>query len=927
MRGRLIGCGTLIDNRHVVTCAHIFDTAARRPAHPISVDFTIAGAAVSVNATIPADGWISGPGDEYGEPPRDLAVLTLETDAPSAPAPVRVRATPRGHRFRTSQLRGAVGRPDGAEEELLLLVPDEPAPAADRHTSCGEPVWDESLGAVAGLAIRCGIDGPARMASLQSLAEIWPPLADLARSWWPRLADAHTTDHWLPSAQRPDDGLPARTTVSERLTGWLTDPAAPRTAVVVGSPGTGRSTALARLLVDTDPRLSTAVAGPPVSPFHLAIDVQSGTAAEFIAGFAAAADVTAETPDELVAALARRPGRFTALVDSVDEAFSLEDTEAIAALLLRIAAECPSVRLLWAARACAPGGDRLIIDLDTATGRPGGLLIDHLTGAVPQRVQPVTAVAEAVDAALHNTDELTRDLLVLLAVGYDDGLSPALLTASARVLRQPPEDQPDRYEPAIAALADSPLVQRITGGRLRIVHPAVAAHLRSAPSAGDAEQAVTAALLGAVPQHGGRREWGSTDPYLRRHLTRHLRRSGSLDELITDAEFLAHAEETNLPHLEAVSTVDGFLAAAAYRAALPRLRTLPPAQRRHLLAVEALRAGAGGLAASARHHLATAPLRAGWVGSIDPPAELTEAGGTGWVRAVAVGSDGHRDLVVAGGADGRVRVWDPAANQLLATLGPNGPAWINAAGLTTIDDVPAVVAAGGDGLLRVWDLRSLSAWSDPIEGDVWPVLALATAEVDGTPVAVLSGGDERLHVWDLRGRARLGDPLEGHAYPVSAITVGEVGGRPVIASAAQDGSIRLWDLTARTALGGPLEGHTHPVTALAVGHLDDRPVIASAAQNGSIRLWDLTARTPLGDPLEGHTHPVTALAVGHLGYEPVIVSGGEDASVRVWSLRDRTPLAVVAVPAPVTALAMSAGTVVAGFGAHVVAFGRPAPTT
>ncbi|MGW3789221.1 WD40 repeat domain-containing protein [Micromonospora chokoriensis] len=874
-----------------------------------------------------ADGWISGPGDESGEPPRDLAVLTLETDAPSAPSPARVRSTSRGHRFRTSQLRGTVGRPDGAEEELLLLVPDEPPSAADRHTLCGEPVWDESMGAVAGLAVRCGIDGQVRMVPLQSLAALWPPLADLTRSWWPSLTDPHTTDHWLPSAQRPDDGLPARARVSELLTGWLTDPAAPRTAVVAGSPGTGRSTALARLLVGTDPRLSTAIdrpqPAPPLSPFHLVIDVQSGTAADVIAAFAAAADVSAETPDELVATLARRPGPFTALVDSVDEAFSPHDAEAITTLLLRIAAECPSVRLLWATQECASSPDRLIINLDTATGRPGGLLIDHLTGAAPQQVPPITAVGEAVDATLHSADEPTRDLLLLLAFGYDDGLSPSLLATSARAVRQVPKDQSNRYDAAIAALADSPLVQRITGGRLRIVHPAVAAHLRSTPSANEAEQAVTAALLAAVPEHDGRRAWGGTDPYLRRHLTRRLRRSGSLDELITDAEFLAHVEETNLPHLEAVATVDGFLATAAYRATLPRLRALPPDQRRHLLAVEALRTGAGELAASARHHLATAPLRADWVGSIDPPAELTAAGGTDWVRAVTLAGDGHRDMVVVGGADGRVRVWDPVANQLLATLGQDGPAWINAAGLTTINDAPAVVTAGADGLLRLWDLRSLSAVGDPVEGDVWPVLALATAEVDGTPVAVLSGGDERLHVWDLRGRARLGDPLEGHAYPVSAITVGEVTGRPVIASAAQDGSIRLWDLTARTPLGGPLEGHTHPVSALAVGRLDDRTVIASAAQNGSIRLWDLTARTPIGDPLEGHTHPVTALAVGRLGYEPVIVSGGEDATVRVWSLRDRTPLTVVAVPGPVTALTMSAGAVVAGFGAHVVALRPP----
>ena len=49
------------------------------------------------------------------------------------------------------------------------------------------------------------------------------------------------------------------------------------------------------------------------------------------------------------------------------------------------------------------------------------------------------------------------------------------------------------------------------------------------------------------------------------------------------------------------------------------------------------------------------------------------AGHTGWVRAVAVGRAGGRDVIVSGSDDGTVRVWDAATGRPAVTRWPGTP--------------------------------------------------------------------------------------------------------------------------------------------------------------------------------------------------------------------------------------------------------------
>jgi WD40 repeat protein/transcriptional regulator with XRE-family HTH domain len=156
---------------------------------------------------------------------------------------------------------------------------------------------------------------------------------------------------------------------------------------------------------------------------------------------------------------------------------------------------------------------------------------------------------------------------------------------------------------------------------------------------------------------------------------------------------------------------------------------------------------------------------------------------------------------------------------------------------------------------------------------------------------IVSGcGDGTIRIWDATGQ-QIGPPLTGHTKAVLAVAIGRLGNRDVIVSAGHDGTVRKWDATGQQ-IGPPLTGHTKAVLAVAIGRLGNRDVIVSAGDDGTVRIWDATGHQ-IGPPLTAHTCRVNAVAIGRLGSQDVIVSGGDDGSVRVWTHEGRpvgTPL-------------------------------------
>jgi WD40 repeat protein len=111
--------------------------------------------------------------------------------------------------------------------------------------------------------------------------------------------------------------------------------------------------------------------------------------------------------------------------------------------------------------------------------------------------------------------------------------------------------------------------------------------------------------------------------------------------------------------------------------------------------------------------------------------------------AVALGRIGGREVIIAGGDDRTVRVWDAASGEQLGEPLSGHEGGVNAVALGRIGGREVIVSGGADRTVRVWD----AARHDPVMLDfIEPVRAIAVAAsgvlgvATGRAIALLEPG-------------------------------------------------------------------------------------------------------------------------------------------------------------------------------------------
>ena len=294
----------------------------------------------------------------------------------------------------------------------------------------------------------------------------------------------------------------------------------------------------------------------------------------------------------------------------------------------------------------------------------------------------------------------------------------------------------------------------------------------------------------------------------------------------------------------------------------------------------------------------------------------------GPLSTVAFSSDGR--ALAAGGADGRVHVWDGDGQTPQATLGPAaGP--VRAVAVSP--DGRTVAAAGAEEI-RVWDLagpdqprplgdradradrlaflpdgRLLSAGqSDDIL--VWDLRSGRRTPIDaGGPVEaiaalpdgrVLSLGRNGASLWGRDRRLDASFPLPPPEAPTAAI--GEGRGAIAVgpdgtsfAMTRQDAGTEVWDLRSRTL---KVRERFTVGTAVAFGPAAD--TLVTVDRSGAVQVHKVAARQedgkgPAGlDPpakLSGHAGKAAAVARRQDGS---IATAGEDGRVILWTTSPNT---------------------------------------
>lgn len=231
------------------------------------------------------------------------------------------------------------------------------------------------------------------------------------------------------------------------------------------------------------------------------------------------------------------------------------------------------------------------------------------------------------------------------------------------------------------------------------------------------------------------------------------------------------------------------------------------------------------------------------------------------------------DILVSGGCDREVRVWNMATGESLHLLRGH----TSTVRCLQMSDSKTAISGSRDSTLRIWDLAT-GTCRNVLVGHQASVRCLA---IHGD--TVVSGSyDTTARIWSI-SEGRCQRTLTGHFSQIYAIAFD--GKR--IATGSLDTSVRVWDPHTGQC-HAILQGHTSLVGQLQM----QGDTLVTGGSDGSIRVWSLTKMAPI-HRLAAHDNSVTSLQFD----SNRIVSGGSDGRVRIWSLETSQLLRELSAPA------------------------------
>jgi WD40 repeat protein len=192
-----------------------------------------------------------------------------------------------------------------------------------------------------------------------------------------------------------------------------------------------------------------------------------------------------------------------------------------------------------------------------------------------------------------------------------------------------------------------------------------------------------------------------------------------------------------------------------------------------------------------------------------------------------------------------------------------------------------VVSGGSNGTIRLWDRTTMR--QQGIVGSAGGVSALAFSR-DGKTLVASGGGYVVLFDMTVEKPQQRAMFLASTAA-VTSLALAPNGQKLVVGTT--DSTARLWDLTPKEPKEvGILGGHAK--TVYSVAFAPDGKTVATASGDQTVRLWDVSGEQPVHRTIiKGNTKEVAAVAFSPDGR--LLVSGGYDGTLRIWSLAGNKP--------------------------------------
>lgn len=247
------------------------------------------------------------------------------------------------------------------------------------------------------------------------------------------------------------------------------------------------------------------------------------------------------------------------------------------------------------------------------------------------------------------------------------------------------------------------------------------------------------------------------------------------------------------------------------------------------------------------------------------------------VLALDVSRDNSR--FVSGGGDKSVYVWDVATGSVVRRFdGHVGK--VNDVRFGGKDDDGSVVVVGGfDGVVRVFDLRAQGAWR--------PIMELKEAKDAITSLSVsqdkiYSGSvDGVLRCYDLRAGQLRSDTLPA---PITSVSTSRLGTTLLVATL--DSTVRLLDTRDGTLLQ-EFKGHKHQEYRCKAAFVSEEDGVVVGDEEGKLVGWDVVTGEQVGVGEKGSEGKAHGKGVLWVECNPQdsgkMVSAGADGVVKVWS--------------------------------------------
>lgn len=448
--------------------------------------------------------------------------------------------------------------------------------------------------------------------------------------------------------------------------------------------------------------------------------------------------------------------------------------------------------------------------------------------------------------------------------------------------------------------AGSYVVEATESGRsaYRLYHQVLTDYLREDIDATEVHSAFVDVLAGCVPYRGdATRDWSRAHPYTLSHLAAHAAAAGRFDGLLSNTEYLVHADPHSLtPHLRQASGRQVRLTAAVYRNSFDLHADASVSVRRSILTLNAARAGATTLLEQLNRCAPASEWVPVWATGNDFTQALRTSltGLDSWVMGMtcSVLGDGSVALI-SGGREG-VSLWDLATGRRIGKPLTDPLYAVGSMACTVLDGRPIAVIGGGTNAggstVTMWDLTSGRRIGEFVHGP-GPVLALACTVLDGQPVAVIGG--DTVTVWDLASGHRVGrsvTPTVGNwSSQVHTLACTMLGDRAIAVVGGP--ALSMLDLTNAHRIGEPYVQEGQRVHAVACTYLDGRAIAVIGGRDlftGTVFVWDLASGRRIGQ-LEEFDGRVNSVGCTILNGQPIAVTGTTSASgtghARVWDLR------------------------------------------